>query len=133
VPRSGSGPRPVSLPVIWVSLAAGVALFAVVLLAVRPEPAVEDATLFRVVWLVLAVGVALAAGALRSRAGASGADEGQWQTTAIVVWALAEGQALLGLVGYMLSGDRLLFYLPLVFFVWLWLRYPPRAFRSRSG
>jgi hypothetical protein len=50
-------------------------------------------------------------------------------TSAILIWALAEGQALLGLTGYLLSGDRMLVILSLVLFAYLYLRYPPAAFR----
>ena len=50
--------------------------------------------------------------------------------SAIVVWALAEGPTLFGLVGYMLTGDGVLLFAPLAFFAIVMVRYPPRAFGS---
>jgi hypothetical protein len=50
-------------------------------------------------------------------------------TSAILIWGLAEGQALLGLTGYLLSGDRMLVILSLALFAYLYLRNPPAAFR----
>lgn len=128
---SGSGPESGALSIIYLAMGGGVALFAAVLVFLRLPPSVGSATPFRVAWLVVALGVALASGALRTRAVASGADREQRNTMAIFVWALGEGQAFLGLIGYMLTGDRLLLLLPVVFFAWLWLRYPPGAFRGR--
>jgi F0F1-type ATP synthase membrane subunit c/vacuolar-type H+-ATPase subunit K len=82
----------------------------------------------RLVWLGAAVLATLAAGIVRGRMTGHGMGSGQARMAAIVVWALAEGQALVGIVGTMLTGDRMTAYASLALFVWLWMRYPPRSF-----
>jgi hypothetical protein len=84
----------------------------------------------RFVWLGVAVVVTLGAGVIRGRmAAAAGPD--QKRTAAITVWALAEGQALVGIVGTLLTGDRVTAYASLALFVWLWMRYPPASFTGQ--
>jgi len=114
-------------------MAAGVLLYAAVLVfALRPEEGAASAGALRIGWLVVAVGVTLLAGVIQQRVRASAPDDPSRATSALVVWAAVEGQALLGLTGYFLSGDRLLLILPLVLFVYLFLRNPPAAFRARG-
>ena len=121
------------LPLLYAALASGVVLYAIVLVfVIEPTGAVEDPTWLRVAWLVVAVGVTLMAGIVQARIRRGGADEAARATGALTVWALAEGQALLGLTGYLLSGDRMLLILSLALFAYLYLRFPPRAFLPPS-
>lgn len=115
------------LTAIYVALALGVFLFAaVVLFVLEPMETSVDENTMRFVWLGFAAVATLAVGAVRGRLAGAGAD--QARTAAIVVWALAEGQALVGITGTMLTGDRVIAFAALALFVWLWMRYPPRAF-----
>ncbi|MCL7938481.1 MAG: hypothetical protein M8844_09985 [marine benthic group bacterium] len=121
------------LPILYAALASGVVLYAAVLLfAIEPTGAVQDPTWLRIAWLAVAVGVTLMAGVVQARLRSGPVDESGRASSAILVWALAEGQALLGLTGYLLSGDRMLLILSLVLFAYLYLRYPPSAFSRRS-
>jgi hypothetical protein len=121
--------RTAILPTIYAALAAGVFLYAViVVLAVGPLESGLDPTILRVGWFAVAVGATLAAGLIRGRATAAGDSPRRAVTGAVVVWALAEGQALVGITGYLLSGDTVVLVVSLVLFAYLWLRYPPRAF-----
>jgi hypothetical protein len=121
------------LSLLYAALASGVVLYAIVLVfVIEPTGAVEDPTWLRVAWLAVAVGVTLMAGIVQARIRRGGADEAARATGALTVWALAEGQALLGLTGYLLSGDRMLLILSLALFAYLYLRFPPRAFLPPS-
>jgi len=127
--RSDSGLQ--TLKAIHLALAAGVFVFAaVVLFVLQPLEAAVDAGSVRLAWFALAVLATLGAGIARGRL-ARGSPQGN-RTAAIVVWALAEGQALVGIVGTMLTGDAMTTYASLAVFVWLWLRYPPGAFTARG-
>ena len=122
---------PQVLTMIYAALAAGVFLFAaVVLFLLEPvEPAVDPAVL-RIAWFIAALIATLAAGMIRGRLAGREAGADRARTAAIVVWALAEGQALLGIVATLLTGDRVTAYASLALFVWLWMRYPPRSFTT---
>ena len=123
-PQNGSSQ---TLTAIYAALALGVFLFAaVVLFVLEPMETSVDGNIMRFVWLGLAAVATLAVGIVRGRLAGAGAD--QTRMAAIVVWALAEGQALVGITGTMLTGDRVIAYAALALFVWLWMRYPPRAF-----
>lgn len=119
-----------ALTAIYAALALGVLLFAaIVLFVLEPVEASLDPGLMRIVWFTAAIVATLGAGIVRGRmAGDAGPDSAR--TAAIIVWALAEGQALVGIVGTMLTGDRVTAYASLALFVWLWMRYPPRSFTS---
>ena len=133
MPQDRQGPTPDSLPLLYGAMAAGVLLYAAVLVFVlRPGDASASALPLRIGWLVVAVGVTLLAGVIQQRVRVSAPDDPSRMTNALVVWAAVEGQALLGLTGYFLTGDRLLLILPLVLFVYLFLRNPPAAFRARG-
>ncbi len=130
------GRAPDTLPILYAALAGGVFLYAAVLaFVIEPVGSVGNPMVLRVAWLIVAVGVTLLAGVIQQRVvaqrkrGAEGAAGDSAVTNAILVWAMAEGQALVGLTGYLLSGDRLLLILPLVLFAYLFLRHPPAAFR----
>lgn len=116
-----------TLTAVYVALALGVFLFAVVVLFVlEPTEASAGGTMVRLAWFGLAIVVTLAVGVVRGRSAGAGPE--QARTAAIVVWALAEGQALVGIVATMLTGDRVIAYAALALFAWLWMRYPPRVF-----
>lgn len=124
-PRSGSQ----ALNAIYLALALGVFLFAaIVLFVLEPREASVAPNVMRVVWLAVAAVATLSAGVVRGRMAGRDASPEQARTAAIVVWALAESQALVGIVGTLLTGDRVTAYASLALFVWLWMRYPPRAF-----
>lgn len=130
MPSTGSGPSFDQLPILYAALASGVVLYAAVLLfALEPTGSVSNPTPIRLAWLGVAIGVTLATGVIQARVRSGRLDPRGRVTSAILIWALAEGQALLGLTGYLLSGDRMLVILSLVLFAYLYLRYPPAAFR----
>ncbi len=120
-----------ALSAIYTVLALGVFLFAaIVLFVMDPLETSVDSNVMRFVWLGVAVVVTLGAGVIRGRmAAAAGPD--QKRTAAIIVWALAEGQALVGIVATLLTGDRVTAYASLALFVWLWMRYPPASFTGQ--
>jgi len=131
MPSTRSGPSFDQLPILYAALAPGVVLYAAVLLfALEPTGGIQDPTLLRFAWLGVAIGVTLTTGVIQARVRSGRVDDSGRVTSAIFIWALAEGQALLGLTGYLLSGDRMLVVLSLALFAYLYLRYPPAAFRS---
>jgi F0F1-type ATP synthase membrane subunit c/vacuolar-type H+-ATPase subunit K len=126
-PTSNSSSQ--ALTAIYATLALGVFLFAaIVLFVLEPLEASVDSSLMRIVWLGVAVVATLGAGMARGRMAGSRAEPDRARTAAIIVWALAEGQALVGIVGTMLTGDRVTAYASLALFAWLWMRYPPGSF-----
>jgi hypothetical protein len=129
--RSGNGRNSATLPILYLALASGVVLYAViVLVVVGPLDSEVSTGLLRIVWLGVAVVATLLAGVVKRRSDAAGFTEQRAVSTAVFVWALAEGQAFLGLTGYLLTGDNLLAVLPLVLFAYLCVRHPPGAFRG---
>ena len=133
MPSTGSGPSFSQLPVLYAALASGVVLYAAVLLfALEPTASIGNSTPLRIAWLVVAIGVTLVTGTIQARIRSGRVDNQGRVTSAIFVWALAEGQALLGLTGYVLSGDRMLVILSLALFAYLYLRFPTAAFRPRG-
>ncbi len=128
-PSIANGSR-AQLSVIYLALAAGVLLYAaVVLFVLDPTGGSIDATTVRWVWLGIAASSTLAIGVVRGRVSGAPTQGGKSSATApIVVWALAEGQALAGVTGTLISGDRMSAFAGLALFLWLWMRYPPRSF-----
>ncbi len=122
---------PQILTAIYAALALGVFLFAaIVLFVLEPVEASLDPGLMRIVWFAAAIVATLGAGIVRGRMAGRDVGPDSSRMAAIVVWALAEGQALLGIVATMLTGDRVTAYASLALFAWLWMRYPPRSFTS---
>ncbi|MBT8461385.1 MAG: hypothetical protein KJO44_02605 [Gemmatimonadetes bacterium] len=120
-----------ALTAIYSALALGVFLFAaVVLFVLNPLEASLEPGVMRIVWFAAAIVATLGAGIVRGKLAGGAASADSSRTAAIVVWALAEGQALVGIVGTMLTGDRVTAYASLALFVWLWMRYPPRSFMA---
>ena len=120
-----------SLAAIYAALAGGVFIYAaIVLFVLDPADSSIDSNVLRLAWFGLAAAAMMGAGVIRGRASASRNDPGRMRAYAIIVWALAEGQALLGITATLLTGDRILAYGSLAIFVWIWLRYPPRSFLS---
>jgi F0F1-type ATP synthase membrane subunit c/vacuolar-type H+-ATPase subunit K len=118
-----------TLPIIQLALASGVLLFALIVFVVlRPSGAETDLSIFRWVWLAFALLSIFGAGVVRGRLSRD-ATEQQAYTTAIIVWALAEGQALLGLVTYLVAGDRLPAVLGLVVGFYLFARHRASEFK----
>lgn len=127
--RQSSGSQ--VLTTVYAALAAGVFLFAaIVLFVLGPVESGADPTIIRLVWFGFAAAAMLGAGYIRGRLASNAGNPDRARAAAILVWALAEGQALLGIVGTMITGDRILAYGSLAIFVWIWLRYPPRSFLS---
>lgn len=126
--RQGA-PAASMLSVIYIALISGVVIFAAVVRLVIGPLGEYDGPAMRFVWLAAAAGCTLAVGYFRTRLAGPQADESQAATAAIVVWALAEGQALLAVVAYMLSGDVLVLWLGLALFAYLFARYRPAVFR----
>ena len=129
MPRQTPDTGSQALTAIYAALAMGVFLFAaVVLFVLDPLEASLDPGRMRIVWFVVAIVATLGAGGVRGRMAGGGVGSDRSRTAAIVVWALAEGQALVGIAGTMLTGDRVTAYASLALFVWLWMRYPPGKF-----
>ena len=66
--------------------------------------AAEAGPLLRWGWLVVAVGAVFVIGVVRGRL-QRGSDDAQRRMTGILIWALAEGVGLLGMVSTILTGD----------------------------
>ncbi len=117
------------LRTIQVGLASGVLLFALIAVAVlRPSGAGADLTILRWVWLAVALLSVFGAGVVRGRLRREATGQ-QAYATAVMVWALAEGQALLGIVAYLVMGDRLPALLGLVVAAYLFVRYRASDFK----
>jgi hypothetical protein len=80
-----------------------VAFFLVVFFLFRGEGD-GGSTVLRWAWLAAAIGAVFFAGFLRGRLG-PGADGGQVRSTGVMIWAVAEGVALLGMVTTIVTGD----------------------------
>ena len=129
MPRQTPDTGSQALTVVYAALAMGVFLFAaVVLFVLDPQETSVEPGLMKVIWFASAIVATLGAGIVRGRMAGSSAGPDASRTAAIVVWALAEAQALVGIVGTMLTGDRVTAYASLALFVWLWMRYPPAKF-----
>ncbi len=127
-PRTTQGDGTV-LRVVYGALVAGVLVFAAVArLLVGPVGAFEELPV-RLVWLTAAAACVFAAGLFRTRL--ARASERPSPGPALVVWSLAEGQALLGIVGYLLTGDVIVFWAALAAFAYLFARYRPTVFVTR--
>ena len=128
MPRS-QPEAPGALGAIYAAMALGVFLFAaIVLFVLDPVGGSVEPNVMRVIWLGFAAVATLGAGVIRGRMAGRGSTADQARTAAILVWALAESQALVGIVGTLLTGDSVTAYASLALFVWLWMRYPPRSF-----
>lgn len=140
-PHASSGPADDPerlLRVLYAALALGVAVLAAVFLVLGPvADGAVDRSHFRWIWLAAALIGMIAVGFIRGRALAvetrvGGTDVGAILPQAVIIWALAEGQALLALVGYFLTGDLALLVVGLVLFVFLLGRHRPASFLKRS-
>ncbi len=126
------------LRVLYAALALGVAVLAAVFLLLGPVAnGAVDRSHFRWIWLAAAVISMIAAGFIRGRGLAVENQVGCTDVRAIlpqavIIWALAEGQALLALVGYFLTGDLALLVVGLVLFIFLLGRHRPGSVLKRS-
>lgn len=110
------------------SLVAGVLLFAGVAWFLAPGGAsAGQAGLFRWAWLAVALPLVFLAGILRGRLPARAAAE-RVRTTAVLVWALAEAPALLGIVFTMVTGDWMPMVGGLLVALFLFLHHRPSTF-----
>jgi hypothetical protein len=100
--------QPVTDPVLKLihatMLGGTLTFFAVVMFLVRGQEPVESGAVFRWGWLAAAVIAVFAVGALSGRLHRD-SDEVAIRTAGIVIWALAEGAALLGIVSTIVTGD----------------------------
>ena len=121
------------LKVIYVALALGVGVLALVFYLIGPvaEGSI-DRSLFRWVWLAAAVVCTVGAGIVRGRSSAVSADARSVLPAAVVVWSLAEAQALLAAIGVFLTGDLALLVVGLVLFIFLLSRHRPSTFLAAS-
>ncbi len=120
------------LTTIYVALALGVAMLAIVFYAVGPAAGVTGSSLLRWIWLAAAVVCSVGAGFLRGRSRVASSDLRSVLPAAVVAWSLAEAQALLAAIGFFLTGDLLLLAAGLVLFVFLMARHRPGVFLDRS-
>jgi uncharacterized membrane protein len=121
------------LKVIYVALALGVGVLAVVFYLVGPAASsAMDRSLFRWIWLAAAVVCTVGAGIVRGRSSAVSADARSVLPAAVVAWSLAEAQALLAAIGFFLTGDLALLVAGLVLFVFLFARHRPSVFLGGS-
>ena len=124
-----------TLQLIYMALGGGVLLFAVIVFAVLgPLEGETDLGVLRWVWLGIALAAIFVAGLIRGRL-TRDSTAAQAQTVAVTTWGLAEGQALLGLVAYLVAGDSLPAILGLVVGVYLFARHRPATFEPwfRTG
>jgi len=123
----------VILKVIYVGLALGVGVLAVVFYLVGPVAGGSiDRSLFRWIWLAVAVVCTVGAGIVHGRSRAVSAEGGSVLPAAVVAWSLAEAQALLAAIGFFLTGDLALLVAGLVLFIFLFARHRPSVFLGAS-
>lgn len=126
----GAGTDP-TLRVVHLVLGGGVLLFALVAVFLGPVSRAADPDLFRWIWLGVAVAAIFAAGVVRARAPDAARDPEGARRAAILTWALAEGQALVGLVLYLLGASSVVAILAVGLFLYLFVRYRPATFAGR--
>ncbi|MEN8144896.1 MAG: hypothetical protein ABFS14_08085 [Gemmatimonadota bacterium] len=117
------------LRIIHAALIAGVLLFAAVIAVVVPSGSPEPMNALRLAWLGAAAAAMVAAGVVSGRLAVQ-ADSASRARSAIIMWAIGEGPALLGLAFSFVTGDRLLLVLPVVVFLLYMMRYRPVSFTS---
>lgn len=121
------------LTTIYVALGFAVAALAIVFYAVGPvAQGGMDRSLFRWIWLGAAAVCTIGAGIVRGRAREVSAQPRSVLPAAVIVWSLAEAQALLAAIGYFLTGDLPLLVAGLVLFIFLLGRHRPSAFLDRG-
>lgn len=121
------------LTTIYAALAVGVAVLALVFYLVGPvSQGAMDRSLFRWIWLAAAAFCTIGAGVVRGRSREVAADPRSVVPAAVIVWSLAEAQALLAAIGFFLTGDLPLLVAGLVLFIFLLGRHRPGAFLDRG-
>lgn len=118
------------LPIVHLALAGGLALFAAVAFGLVGPLGRADGSAHRWVWLAAALVAAVAPGFAVARLAPPDSGPERRMALAIVIWALAEAQALLGLVLYLFVGDVMPAAAGLLLFLFLWWRYRPSALRG---
>ncbi|MEJ2320293.1 MAG: hypothetical protein P8Y21_13250 [Gemmatimonadales bacterium] len=121
------------LKVIYVAMALGVGVLAIVFYLIGPVVGGSmDRSVFRWIWLAVAVVCTVGAGIVQGRWRAMSSSGAPVLPAAVVAWSLAEAQALLAAVGFFLTGDLALLVGGLVLFVFLLARHRPAVFLGRS-
>lgn len=120
------------LAVVWAFLGGGVLVFALIvffLVDLGPGRMAPDP--WRWVWMAVALGTVVGTGVLRGRLGRDASLEKR-RSTAILVWALAEGQAMVGITGHLFTGDPIPGAAGLAVAAYLFLRHRPASFVARK-
>lgn len=129
---NGSGSADPTLRTVHLALAAGLLVLAAVAFGLVGPGMAEGLRALRWAWLGLATAALFAAGVVRARLAAPGAPAERVRAAAILVWALGEGQAILGLAVYLVAGDAVPAAVGLLVFLYLWIRYRPSTFSVPS-
>lgn len=102
--RTHTDPDPV-LKLIHASMLGGtLVFFAVVYFLFGGGPSEEPGVLLRWAWLVVAAATVFGVGAVRGRLHRD-SDDAAVRASGILIWAMAEGAALVGIVSTIVSGD----------------------------
>lgn len=96
-----SEPR-IVLTAIHASFLAGILLFLAITLFIAPDPGSSPAA-FRWVWLIVTAGAVFGAGFVRGRLSRN-APPDRIRVAAILIWAMAEGSAMFGIVSMWVTG-----------------------------
>lgn len=119
------------LRIVHLAMMGGVLVFAGVvyfLLKGGVDPVAADrASAFRWVWLAAALALVFAAGIVRGRLPRGAAPE-RVRTTAILVWALAEATAVLGITFALVTGDWMPLAGGLLVALFLFVHHRPSTF-----
>jgi hypothetical protein len=118
------GVTTVHLRIIHAALIAGVLGLAAALSLIGPSGRLGSMGILRLTWFGVAAVAMVGAGVVSGRLAAQ-SDAAKRARSTIILWAIGEGPALLGLVFYFLTGDRLLLVLPVAAFLLYMMRYRP--------
>lgn len=130
--ETGNAPSTPALTIIWAALAVGVLTFAVLVFVLGPTAGDGRSGAWRWAWFAAALVAIFAAGIVRGRLRRDPRPE-QIRASAILIWALGEGQALLGLVLYFVTGDSTPAIVGLAVGAWIFLRHRPASFPEPAG
>lgn len=115
------------LRLIHAALIAGILGLAAAFVVIGPSGRLGSLNMLRLTWLGVAAAAMISAGMVSGRLAAQ-ADIAKRARSAIILWAIGEGPALLGLVFYFMTGDRILLVLPVAAFLLYMTRYRPASF-----
>jgi hypothetical protein len=115
------------LRLIHAALIAGILGLAAAFVVIGPSGRLGSLNMLRLTWLGVAAAAMISAGMVSGRLAAQ-ADTAKRARSAIILWAIGEGPALLGLVFYFMTGDKILLVLPVAAFLLYMTRYRPASF-----